>query len=918
MSHSFEPYAPRSEAQQKRLARIASLTVGPTNNPNSEKSRTKAAGNRGAPPSLLLSALSAHSNIGIDFRNQKSNNEDNVVKSTLDFAQAICDHLTKCIEHTIPVRSDLETCIEVCQDLLERHTELLQHSGELSAAAERLQSEEIILSKKAKEISAPLKHYDAMDKMGILVGVLFKDQGNTVIRGLPKIKVDNDDFVNVLDQIDEAMVFFLNQYQELSVLHQQQQAIETNNLIAELNEHFGPPPAENSASAEDRRRERERKRVLKEYQRSLSQIPETGSVVEYFKRSKALHEAALFLIKVAVVDRINQIAQDISDALDLVKNPVSAENLEASLIYTRFHGISSRSNKLIKIVRDRVDKDPNLSYNDLLTYCQTAYAKARGKLLNLTVKAHLEQMKEQHGFINMTRLASVFLIRLCTVETMLYLDFFAGDYKADNETSVKNEKTCEADKMDVIEDTVSNTEMHLKPSYKRKKSKSEKAAIIAAQDTYFQNHLIALCTHLHKTVRRGLISLNDLDTICQIVSVLREEWSLANSSRITVPAARALGGVIQDAQERLIFCATAALQKEVHRFKPSPADLDYPNKLLKIKSNSDEKGSMDNVGESEKNNENESVKKENGVDDALEVQLRVYEAWFPPMRSVLRILSKIFRVVEPGVFEDIAQQSVQSCTKCLKESAAIILSQSGIIHADLFLVKHLLILREQLSPFDIQLRAVERQLDFSDTGKAVTKFLANRNRKLFSMTNENALVTLLREGLSVQEEAVDSKRDLEDSLRSACNDFIEHTSTTLAKSLFLFVSECKFAKANLKSLKKEPIMKVEAVMDTLSATLEGINEESDAISMQMSTYLENVATQIILMKPVARKILRALEDSKRYIAEVCEDLGEPEDEEPDDSMKNWSTDNKEQVQSFLHDIESKTKLLASPKSFMTR
>ena len=61
------------------------------------------------------------------------------------------------------------------------------------------------------------------------------------------------------------------------------------------------------------------------------------------------------------------------------------------------------------------------------------------------------------------------------------------------------------------------------------------------------------------------------------------------------------------------------------------------------------------------------------------------------MRSVLRILSKIFRVVEPRVFEDIALQSVQSCTRSLKEASVHILRKSGRIHADLFLVKHLLV-----------------------------------------------------------------------------------------------------------------------------------------------------------------------------------------------------------------------------------
>merc|ERR1712194_642445 len=159
------------------------------------------------------------------------------------------------------------------------------------------------------------------------------------------------------------------------------------------------------------------------------------------------------------------------------------------------------------------------------------------------------------------------------------------------------------------------------------------------------------------------------------------------------------------------------------------------------------------------------------------------------MRSVLRILSKIFRVVEPKVFEDIALQSVQSCTRSLRDGSKHIQKRSGTIHADLFLVKYLLTLREQLSPFDIDLRSVERQLDFSDAGKAVSRFLANRNRRLFSMSTENALVTLLREGVSVNEESVDSKRDLEEALRNACNGFIDHISNVLANDMFEIVSK---------------------------------------------------------------------------------------------------------------------------------
>ena len=190
--------------------------------------------------------------------------------------------------------------------------------------------------------------------------------------------------------------------------------------------------------------------------------------------------------------------------------------------------------------------------------------------------------------------------------------------------------------------------------------------------------------------------MHDLDTLCQIVSVLREERGQASSSPITMAAARSIATVIEDAQERLIFCANSALQKEVVRFRPTPADLDYPAKLTvkpQLTSGSD--------------------------DDAVEKQLQLYELWFPPMRSVLRILSKIFRVVESRVFEDIARESVHECTRCLKEGASIILQKSGIMHSDLFLVKHLLvselllkILRHCLDDFGSQLNLLSL-LDFA-------------------------------------------------------------------------------------------------------------------------------------------------------------------------------------------------------------
>lgn len=510
------------------------------------------------------------------------------------------------------MRLALRASINIAEDISNRHAELLRHSGELSAAADRLQAEEAMLSRHAEEIGMPLKHYDAVDRIGVLVGVLFK--GKTVVRGLAKLKVDNDDYSSVLDEIDDAVEFFGNE-----------SGMKREALEAEM----------------------KRRRSNKDNDQLLS-----GSI-EYYRRALALQEAALALIREAVADRISQTTSDVASALNIPKVPVAADKLEASLVYTRFHGISSRSNRLLAMVHKRLNRGE--PYSELLQLCRNTYCKCRETLLKLSIRAHMDKLKDQHGLIGMTRLASVFLIRICTVETSLYLDFFGDKNKEDDTTDKVGQE---------------------------KKGSTLASQVISDDGTYhdaqFQTYLGTLCLALHRTVRRGLVTVLDLDTLCQIVSVLREEQKMANSSPTTRAAARAIASVIADSQERLIFCANTALTREVIRFKATPSDLDYPNKLNKKQKTTLPDGTAAATATSME-------------DDAVQKQLQVYESWFPPMRSVLRILSKIFRVVEPRVFEDIARDSVQACTRCLKDGSEYIGQKSGIMHADLFLVKHLLV-----------------------------------------------------------------------------------------------------------------------------------------------------------------------------------------------------------------------------------
>jgi hypothetical protein len=174
------------------------------------------------------------------------------------------------------------------------------------------------------------------------------------------------------------------------------------------------------------------------------------------------------------------------------------------------------------------------------------------------------------------------------------------------------------------------------------------------------------------------------------------------------------------------------------------------------------------------------------------------------------------------------------------------------------------------------------------------------------MSTENALVTLLREGVSVQESSVDSKRDLEDCLRSACNDFIEHTTSSLLGSISGFVDQCKNVAGSssdgaANALRKASFINGIVVKGMFVDALKNVESELGNVSTQMKLYLENQSTQSILLKPVVRKITRALEEAKRFIDEV------PNDE------NDWDAELREEVLKCATTFETRVKAATSTK-----
>lgn len=104
----------------------------------------------------------------------------------------------------------------------------------------------------------------------------------------------------------------------------------------------------------------------------------------------------------------------------------------------------------------------------------------------------------------------------------------------------------------------------------------------------------------------------------------------------------------------------------------------------------------------------------------------LYRTWYPPMRNTLSLLSKLYGVVELPVFEDFARRAIDLCVAALRKGGEGIKRIRPGLHGDLFLVRHLLMLREQLSPFELRMTSTEKVLDFSTTGEALQSLIGKQ------------------------------------------------------------------------------------------------------------------------------------------------------------------------------------------------
>ncbi|XP_052181598.1 conserved oligomeric Golgi complex subunit 3 [Diospyros lotus] len=355
-----------------------------------------------------------------------------------------------------------------------------------------------------------------------------------------------------------------------------------------------------------------------------------------------------------------------------------------------------------------------------------------------------------------------------------------------------------------------------------------------------------LCTYLYDTLRPKLIHEANLDVLCELVDILKVEVLGEQLNRRSEPLAGlhpTLDRILADVHERLTFRARTHIRDEIANYTPFDEDLDYPAKL---KQSSETKSEITSASEDPD----------------------VSQSWYPPLEKTLSCLSKLYRCLEPEVFTGLAQEAVEVCSTSIQKASKVIAKRSSPMDGQLFLIKHLLILREQIAPFDIEFAVTHKELDFSHLLDHLRRILRGQ-ASLFDWSRSTSLARTLSP--RILESQIDAKKELEKSLKATCEEFIMSVTKLIVDPMLSFVTKVTAVKVALSS--GSPNQKLESVMakplkdqafatpDKVSELVQkvgvAIHQELPTVMEKLKLYLQNPSTRAILFKPIKTNIVEA-------------------------------------------------------------
>lgn len=365
--------------------------------------------------------------------------------------------------------------------------------------------------------------------------------------------------------------------------------------------------------------------------------------------------------------------------------------------------------------------------------------------------------------------------------------------------------------------------------------------------------LESICEPLYDHLRPRIIHENRISKLCSLVTLLQTRY-LHDEEEDGIPDLNQLDfsiliqPALEDAQSRLVFRAQAILRDEIEFYKPKPEDLDYPRNTSHPPTTnaplSGKRVMKDNIVRvSKRQNSLEQDSGDEGTFLWTSVNRNgALQNCYPTLLIAVQLLARIYRLLNSSVFDDLAHQIVHQTTISLHTASTQISSKSSPADGQLFLLRHLLLLKSQIVAFDIEYVTPDVAFDFS--GVASTFYELRERGGLFNPTSWMRLFSTGGLLPRVIENMLDAKVELDGRLRTVINDFTASFASDMTKEL----------PSNIEKLEKKTI-----VAETVLTTREHIEKEVPILRAKLEQYLDDMRTRETLVAAVEDQVVQVYE-----------------------------------------------------------
>uniref|UniRef100_A0A671TMB8 Conserved oligomeric Golgi complex subunit 3 n=1 Tax=Sparus aurata TaxID=8175 RepID=A0A671TMB8_SPAAU len=546
----------------------------------------------------------------------------------------------------------------------------------------------------------------------------------------------------------------------------------------------------------------------------VSSHPSFKDYPVYLAKFKQCLSKAMHFMKIHIVNTMQNLTSQLTK-----RDPMGLANADNAftLYYVKFRAVAPKVRSLIEQIEQRTEKIPE--YHQLLDEIHQCYLDQREQLLSPSITSTITDLTNQNSkdHCALVRSGCAFMVHVCQDEHQLYNEFFS------------------------------------KPTLK------------------LDELLEKLCLSLYDVLRPLIIHIIHLETLSELCSILKNEMledHVHNNAAQLGAFDAVVKQMLEDVQERLVYRTHIYIQTDIMGYNPAPGDLAYPEKLEMM-----ERIAQSLKEEQMKQTSQESVFSDVQLEDpdgrrntsSLQTTISpadLHGMWYPTVRRTLVCLSKLYRCIDRAVFQGLSQEALSACIQSLLKASDIILKNKTQIDGQLFLIKHLLIMREQIAPFHTDFAIKEISLDLKKTRDAAFKILNPKAvPKFFRLNSHNAILEFLLEGTpEIKEHYIDSKKDVDRHLKFSCEQFIQQQTQIFVGNLEEFLNKVAALKTMAiqggptYSLSQQPWAQPAKINDIVMATYRVMKSKLPSTLQSMSLYLANRDTEFILFKPVRTNI----------------------------------------------------------------